>query len=180
MQLTHPIFKILSGIAAEKGLEIYVIGGYVRDLILHRPSKDIDIVVLGSGIELAETAAKQLGDLTVSVFKNFGTAMFRYKGVEIEFVGARKESYHLDSRKPVVEEGTIDDDQKRRDFTINALAISLNQENYGTLVDPFGGLQDLENGILKTPLDPIITFSDDPLRMMRAVRFACWGSPQTP
>ena len=107
MQLTHPIFKILSGIAAEKGLEIYVIGGYVRDLILHRPSKDIDIVVLGSGIELAETAAKQLGDLTVSVFKNFGTAMFRYKGVEIEFVGARKESYHLDSRKPVVEEGTI-------------------------------------------------------------------------
>ena len=116
MQLTHPIFKILSGIAAEKGLEIYVIGGYVRDLILHRPSKDIDIVVLGSGIELAETAAKQLGDLTVSVFKNFGTAMFRYKGVEIEFVGARKESYHLDSRKPVVEEGTIDDDQKRRDL----------------------------------------------------------------
>ena len=172
MQLTHPIFKILSGIAAEKGLEIYVIGGYVRDLILHRPSKDIDIVVLGSGIELAETVAKQLGDLTVSVFKNFGTAMFRYKGVEIEFVGARKESYHLDSRKPVVEEGTIDDDQKRRDFTINALAISLNQENYGTLVDPFGGLQDLENRILKTPLDPIITFSDDPLRMMRAVRFA--------
>ena len=157
MQLTHPIFKILSGIAAEKGLEIYVIGGYVRDLILRRPSKDIDIVVLGSGIELAETAAKQLGDLTVSVFKNFGTAMFRYKGVEIEFVGARKESYHLDSRKPIVEEGTIDDDQKRRDFTINALAISLNQENYGTLVDPFGGLQDLEDGILKTPLDPIIT-----------------------
>ena len=172
MQLTHPIFKILSGIAAEKGLEIYVIGGYVRDLILRRPSKDIDIVVLGSGIELAETVAKQLGDLTVSVFKNFGTAMFRYKGVEIEFVGARKESYHLDSRKPVVEEGTIDDDQKRRDFTINALAISLNQENYGTLVDPFRGTSGFREWNIKNSLDPIITFSDDPLRMMRAVRFA--------
>ena len=132
MQLTHPIFKILSGIAAEKGLEIYVIGGYVRDLILHRPSKDIDIVVLGSGIELAETAAKQLGDLTVSVFKNFGTAMFRYKGVEIEFVGARKESYHLDSRKPVVEEGTIDDDQNLK----LAELIKEYDQRFGHILEP--------------------------------------------
>lgn len=170
--LNHPIFKILSDIAAEKNIETYVIGGYVRDLLLHRPSKDIDIVVLGNGIELAETAAKRLGNLTVSVFKNFGTAMFRYKGVEIEFVGARKESYRADSRKPVVEEGSIDDDQKRRDFTINALAISLNKADYGTLIDPFGGLADLDNRIIKTPLEPGITFSDDPLRMMRAIRFA--------
>ena len=145
LPLKHPIFKILSGIAAEKGIEAYVIGGYVRDLLLQRPSKDIDIVVHGSGIELAETAARRLGNLRVSVFKNFGTAMFRYKGMEIEFVGARKESYRANSRKPIVEEGTIDDDQKRRDFTINALAISLNQENYGVLIDPFGGLQHLED-----------------------------------
>ena len=167
-----PIFKILSGIAAEKGIEAYVIGGYVRDLLLQRPSQDIDIVVHGSGIELAETAARRLGNLRVSVFKNFGTAMFRYKGMEIEFVGARKESYRANSRKPIVEEGTIDDDQKRRDFTINALAISLNQENYGVLIDPFGGLQHLEERLIKTPLEPGLTFSDDPLRMMRAIRFA--------
>ena len=158
LPLKHPIFKILSGIAAEKGIEAYVIGGYVRDLLLQRPSQDIDIVVHGSGIELAETAARRLGNLRVSVFKNFGTAMFRYKGMEIEFVGARKESYRANSRKPIVEEGTIDDDQKRRDFTINALAISLNQENYGVLIDPFGGLQHLEERLIKTPLDPGLTF----------------------
>lgn len=171
-QLTHPIFSILSDIAHEKGIEAYVIGGYVRDLILGRPSKDIDIVVLGSGIGLAEATAKRLGNLTVSVFKTFGTAMFRYKGVEIEFVGARKESYNFNSRKPVVEEGSIDDDQKRRDFTINALAISLNKADYGTLIDPFNGLQHLDERLIKTPLEPGITFSDDPLRMMRAIRFA--------
>ena len=171
-QLNKPIFKILSDIAAEKGVEIYVIGGYVRDLILRRPSKDIDIVVLGNGIELAETAARQLGGLTVSVFKHFGTAMFRYQGEEIEFVGARRESYSHDSRKPVVEAGTLEDDQRRRDFTVNALAISLNRETFGTLVDPFNGLQDMADRTLRTPLDPMVTFSDDPLRMMRAVRFA--------
>ena len=170
--LTHPIFRLLSDIVAAKGVEAFVIGGYVRDLLLKRPSKDIDVVVLGSGIELAEEAAKRLGNLTVAVFKNFGTAMFRYKGVEVEFVGARKESYHPDSRKPEVATGTLDDDQKRRDFTINALALSLNPCSYGQLVDPFDGLSDLEHKIIRTPLDPVITFSDDPLRMMRAVRFA--------
>lgn len=170
--LTHPIFKVLSEIASEKGIEIYVIGGYVRDLLLHRHSKDIDIVVLGNGIEVAETAAHRLGNVNVSVFKNFGTAMFRYKGMEIEFVGARRESYNFNSRKPIVEKGTLDDDQKRRDFTINALAISLKGENYGQLVDPFGGLRHLKEKLIKTPLNPVITFSDDPLRMMRAIRFA--------
>ena len=170
--LKHPVFKLLSEIAEEKGIETYGIGGFVRDILLHRPSKDIDIVVHGNGIALAEAAAKRLGNLTVSVFKNFGTAMFRYKGMEIEFVGARRESYRADSRKPIVEEGSIEDDQRRRDFTINALAISLNRENYGSLIDPFGGLQHLEEGLIKTPLEPGITFSDDPLRMMRAIRFA--------
>ncbi len=170
--LKHPIFKTVSDIAGREGLEVYVIGGYVRDLILHRPSKDIDIVVLGDGVALAEAVAKCLGHIQVSVFKNFGTAMFRYQGVEIEFVGARKESYRSDSRKPLVEQGTIDDDQKRRDFTINALAISLNKKDYGTLIDPFDGLRHLEERLIKTPLEPGITFSDDPLRMMRAIRFA--------
>ena len=172
LPLKHPIFKTLATIVAEQNTEAYVIGGYVRDLLLGRPSQDIDIVVHGSGIGLAEAAARRLGNLPVSVFKNFGTAMFRYKSMEIEFVGARKESYRANSRKPIVEEGTIDDDQKRRDFTINALAISLNKHDYGTLIDPFGGLQHLEQRIFKTPLEPGITFSDDPLRMMRAIRFA--------
>lgn len=172
LPLKHPIFKTLATIVAEQNTEAYVIGGYVRDLLLGRPSQDIDIVVHGSGIGLAEAAARRLGNLPVSVFKNFGTAMFRYKSMEIEFVWARKESYRANSRKPIVEEGTIDDDQKRRDFTINALAISLNKHDYGTLIDPFGGLQHLEQRIIKTPLEPGITFSDDPLRMMRAIRFA--------
>ena len=172
LPLEHPVFKTLSEIAEEEGVEAYVIGGYVRDLLLHRPSKDIDVVVHGSGIALAEKAAERLGELHVSVFKNFGTAMFRYKGMEVEFVGARRESYRADSRKPIVEEGSIDDDQKRRDFTINALAISLNRADYGELIDPFGGVEHLEQRIIRTPLEPGLTFSDDPLRMMRAVRFA--------
>ncbi len=171
-ELKHPVFKIVSGIAAAEGIDAYVIGGYVRDLLLHRPSKDIDIMAVGNGIELAEKVAAKLGVGRVQVFKNFGTAMIRYKDLDIEFVGARRESYSHNSRKPEVELGTLEDDQKRRDFTINALAISLNESNYGELIDPFGGLQDLENGMIRTPLDPDITFSDDPLRMMRAVRFA--------
>ncbi len=171
-ELKHPVFKIVSGVATAEGIDAYVIGGYVRDLILHRQSEDIDIMAVGSGIVLAGKVAEKLGTTKVQVFKNFGTAMIRYKDLDIEFVGARRESYSPGSRKPDVEIGTLEDDQKRRDFTINALAISLNKSNYGELIDPFDGLNDLKNGIIRTPLDPDITFSDDPLRMMRAVRFA--------
>ena len=169
--LQNPVFKVLANIADQTKTEAYVIGGFVRDLFLERPSKDIDIVVLGNGIEFAEQTGRQL-KTKVAVFKNFGTAMLKYNDLEIEFVGARKESYRSDSRKPIVENGTLEDDQLRRDFTINALAISLNKENYGSLIDPFNGLADLERKLIRTPLDPIITFSDDPLRMMRAIRFA--------
>ncbi len=170
--LTHPVFKVASEIVTEQGLEAYVIGGYVRDLLLERPSKDIDIVVIGSGLDLAKACAEKLRVKKVSLFENFGTAQFIYKDLEVEFVGARKESYRSDSRKPIVENGSLKDDQNRRDFTINALALSLHKDNFGDLIDPFGGLKDLEDQILRTPLDPDQTYSDDPLRMMRAIRFA--------
>ncbi len=170
--LNHRIFKVIAELAEKENLEIYVIGGWVRDQILKRSSEDIDIVVVGSGIKIAKKAANILGIKNVFTFRNFGTAMFKYNNMEIEFVGARKESYRRDSRKPIVENGTLDDDLRRRDFTINAMAISLNPNSFGKLIDPFDGLEDLQNKIIRTPLDPDITFSDDPLRMMRAIRFA--------
>ena len=170
--LTHPVFKRIGELADERGQRAFVIGGFVRDLLLDRPCKDIDIVTEGSGIELARATASRMGIKQVHVFKNFGTAMFKARDYEIEFVGARKESYTRGSRKPVVEDGTLEDDQNRRDFTINAMAISLNADSFGKLVDPFGGLDDLDRKWIRTPLDPDVTYSDDPLRMMRAVRFA--------
>lgn len=166
-------FHLVSEAADELGVEVYVIGGYVRDIFLNRPSKDIDVVAVGSGIELAKAVARKLGrGAHLSVFKNFGTAQVKAGDLELEFVGARRESYSRDSRKPIVEDGTLEDDQNRRDFTINALALCLNKDRYGELVDPFGGLDDMDELTIRTPLDPDITFSDDPLRMMRAVRFA--------
>lgn len=172
--LTHPVFEVVRDAAHHLGIQCYAIGGFVRDIFLQRNSKDVDIVAIGSGIELAHEVARRLpNNPHVSYFKNFGTAMLKTDdGWEVEFVGARKESYQRHSRKPIVEDGTLEDDQNRRDFTINALAISLNHETYGELLDPFGGLTDLENKIIRTPLDADITFSDDPLRMMRGIRFA--------
>jgi poly(A) polymerase len=171
--LSYPIFTIIGSAGDRLGFPTYVVGGYVRDLILKRPSKDIDFVCVGSGIELAQEVAKMLGPkVRVNIFKNFGTAQITTNDFDLEFVGARKESYRNDSRKPIVEDGTLEDDQKRRDFTINALAISLNAESFGELLDPFDGVGDMKRKTIKTPLDPAITFSDDPLRMMRAVRFA--------
>lgn len=171
--LDKDIFYLIGEAADELHLDCYVVGGYVRDIFLERPSNDIDVVVVGSGIKVADALRRKLGRKAhISVFKNFGTAQVKYKDLEVEFVGARRESYSHDSRKPIVEDGTLEDDQNRRDFTINAMAIQLNKAHFGELVDPFGGIEDLEDGIIRTPLDPDITFSDDPLRMMRCVRFA--------
>jgi poly(A) polymerase len=174
--LTYPIFQVIAETASEMQIPAYVVGGYVRDFIMGRPSEDIDIVTVGDGVELANNVASRLNEeVKVYVYKNFGTAMFVHKGIRkwrIEFVGARKESYRKNSRKPEVEAGTMEDDQKRRDFTINAMAISLQPDNYGMLIDPFGGVKDIDDRIIRTPLDPDITYSDDPLRMMRAIRLA--------
>ncbi|MGV8963079.1 MAG: CCA tRNA nucleotidyltransferase [Candidatus Saccharimonadaceae bacterium] len=172
-RLNKQIFKLLSEVADDLNLDTYIIGGYVRDIFLYRKSSDIDVVTVGSGIKLAKAVAKKLGDkVKITVFKTFGTAQIKYKHYELEFVGARKESYTLDTRNPIVEDGSLEDDQNRRDFTINALALCLNKERYGELIDPFNGLQDLQDLIIRTPLNPDITFSDDPLRMMRGIRFA--------
>ncbi len=172
--IQHPIFKLIGDTSEELGMDSYVIGGFVRDYLLKRGApKDIDVVAIGSGIQLAQKVASKLkGNPQVSIFKNFGTAMIKHEDFELEFVGARKESYQRDSRKPIVEDGTLKDDQNRRDFTINALALSLNKKNFGQLLDPFDGIADLEKRIIRTPLEPGITYSDDPLRMMRAIRFA--------
>ncbi len=171
-KLKHPVFKVAAQICRENNTEAYVIGGFVRDLLLERPSKDIDIVVIGDGVDYAKKCAETLRVKKVSIFKTYGTAQFNYKDLDVEFVGARKESYTEDSRNPSVKAGTLQDDQLRRDFTINALAISLNPNNFGELIDPFNGLKDLEDGIIRTPIAPITTYSDDPLRMLRAIRFA--------
>ncbi|MBQ5879132.1 MAG: HD domain-containing protein [Alistipes sp.] len=172
MPLKNPIFRLISRLAEEQGVEAYVVGGYVRDYYLRRPSTDVDVVVVGSGVQLAEALGREL-KTKVSIFKTYGTAMLRTRdGVEVEFVGARKESYTPESRNPHVEAGTLEDDQLRRDFTINALAWSLRADRFGELVDPFGGMEDMEDCLIRTPCDPDVTFSDDPLRMMRAVRFA--------
>ncbi|MCQ2348467.1 MAG: CCA tRNA nucleotidyltransferase [Paludibacteraceae bacterium] len=172
-KIENPILRLVGDTADEMGLECYVIGGWVRDLILHRPSNDIDIVTIGRGIELAEAVAKHLGKHAhLSVFRTYGTAQVKWHDIELEFVGARRESYQHDSRNPIVEDGTLEEDQNRRDFTINAMAICLNKARYGELLDPFDGMYDLEDCTIRTPLDPDITFSDDPLRMMRAIRFA--------
>ena len=169
--LKHPVFKIIAKVATKLNVDAYVIGGFVRDIFLNRNSKDVDIVVLGNGPDFATAVATEI-NVQVNVFKSFGTAMLRYQDLEVEFVGARKESYRIDSRKPIVEDGSLEDDQKRRDFTINAMAISLNQNTFGQLLDPFQGINHLEEKIIITPLNPEETFSDDPLRMMRAIRFA--------
>ncbi len=172
-RLSDDIFREISAAADSLNYECYVVGGYVRDILLERPTKDIDVVVVGSGIEIARHLAQRLGKgAHLAVYKNFGTAQVKYRDAEVEFVGARKESYQRDSRKPIVEDGTLDDDQNRRDFTINAMAVCLNQDRFGELIDPFGGMEDLKERTVRTPLGPDITFSDDPLRMMRCIRFA--------